>query len=170
MTKILSDHHERPIALELLTSPTKLGGAPLLQLSKSYFVKKAEADLRHLPALQYGVVSIPDDSISFDTDLDIYALDPENGFRDFIFKKTGEKEYEISGDKDMFGLFPNVDFDDGKARRDTKLLPGEKYETFGTTITIENAEASFASHVKLFLHDTSSVHLYFDGQRIRELE
>ncbi len=169
LQKTLVAHQKRPIGIELLTSPTKLGGAPMLQLSKTYLAIKAEADLRNLPALRYGVVSIPGDSVSFDTDLDTYALDPERGFQSLVFKKNNAKEYEVSANKDEIGLFPNAEIEGGKARRDEKLLPGQKYETFGTTITIQNAEASFASHLKMLLHDTSSVHLFFDGRSIKEL-
>ena len=169
LQKVLATHKERPITLDLIISPTKLGGAPLIQLSKLFLAKKAEADLLSLPLLQYGIVSIAEDSINFETDLDLYALDPDNGFRSLIFKKIGEKEYEVYGDKDEIGLFPNADFEGGKARRDTKLLPGDKFETFGTTITIENAEASFASHVKMKLNGSSVVRLYFDGEHILEL-
>lgn len=170
MKNILAVHKQRPVTLELITSPTKLGGAGMIQLSKSFFAKKAEADLRNLPPFKDGVVSIPGDSIVFITDLDIYALDPDNGFQSFVFRKTGEKEYEVFGDKDEIGLFPTVELSGGKARRDVKLLPGETFETYGTTVTIDEAEASFASHVKLIIRDSSTVHLFFDGKRIRELE
>jgi hypothetical protein len=167
---VLAKHQERPITLELITSPTKLGRASLIQLSETYLAKKAEADLRNLPLLENGIVSIPGDSIILETDLGLYALKPDNGFQSYMFKKTGENEYEISVDKDEIGLFPDIDLIGGKARRDTKLLPGETFETFGTTTTIENAEASFASDVRLKIHNSSAVHLYFDGKRIRELE
>lgn len=169
LQKTFAAHPKRPIELELITAPTKLGGAPMLQLSKLYLAKKVEADLHNLPALQYGVISIPGDSVSFDTDVDMYALDPDKGFQSLAFKKNSAYEYEVSCNKDEIGLFPNAEFEGGKARRDEKLLPGEKFETFGTTVIIENAEASFASHVRLLLRDTSSVHLYFDGKNIKEL-
>jgi hypothetical protein len=168
--KILALHKQRPITLEFITSPTKLGGAPLIQLSKTYLAKKAEADLVNLPSLNYGIVIIPGDSIAVETDLDLYALDPDKGFQSLVFKKIGTGEYETWGDKDEIGLFPNAEFEGGKARRDIKLLPDARYETFGTTTTIINAEASFASHVKLQVKDSSAVHLYFDGQHIVELQ
>jgi hypothetical protein len=170
LKNILSRHPKRPIILELITSPTKLGGAGLIQLSKTYLAKKAEADLQNLPELEDGIITIAGDSVVVETDVDLYALDPEKGFRSLVFKRTGSNEYEISGDKNEIGLFPNADFGNSKARRDMKLISGGKYETFGTTSTIENAEGSFASTIKLTLHDSTAVHLYFDGKKIRELD
>ncbi|MDP4219879.1 MAG: hypothetical protein Q8916_10785 [Bacteroidota bacterium] len=170
MAEILDRHLLRPITIEFVTSPTKLGGAPLLQLSKLYFAKKAEADRRALPSLKEGTVTIPGDSIDFATDLDLYALDPEKGFQSLVFTRTSDKEYEVSGNADEIGLFPNAEFEGGKARRDTKLVPGQRLETFGSIVTIENAEASFASRVKIRLRDSTAVHLYFDGKKMRELE
>jgi hypothetical protein len=170
LKNILAKHPERPITLEVITSPTKLGGAGLIQLSKTYLAKKAEADLRHLPQLLYGVIDVSGDSVVVETDVDLYALDPEKGFSSLVFKRTGSNEYEISGDKNEIGLFPNADFGNSKARRDMKLISGGKYETFGTTATIENAEGSFASTIKITLHDSTAVHLYFDGKKIRELD
>ena len=113
---------------------------------------------------------IPDDTVTLISDIDIYALDPDKGFRSLVFKRIGANEYEITGDKDEIGLFPAIGLIDGKARRDTKLEAGAVYETYGTDATIINAESSFASHIKLKIRDTSAVHIYFDGKRIRELE
>ncbi|MFI5263805.1 MAG: ArnT family glycosyltransferase [Candidatus Kapaibacterium sp.] len=169
LQKILALHKQRPITLELITSPTKYGSAPLIQLSKTFLAKYAEADLLNSPGLQYGAVSIPGDSITIETDLDLYALEPEKGFRSLEFKKIGDREYEISGIKDEIGLFPNAEFKGGKARRDMKLESGEKMETFGSEVTIIDAESSFASHVRLKITDTSSVHLYYNGEHLVEL-
>ena len=146
---ILAAHTQRPIVLELVTSPTKLGGAGMIQLSKNFLARKAEADRINFKGLEYGKVVIPNDTITLISDIDMYALDPEKGFTSLVFRKIGANEYEVSGDKDEIGLFPAIGLIDGKARRDTKLEAGTVYETFGTTITIENAEVSFASHVKL---------------------
>lgn len=167
---ILTSHPQRPIVLELITSPTKLGGAGMIQLSKNFLARKAEADRIHFAGLEYGVVEIPDDTITLISDIDMYALDPEKGFGSLVIKKIGTDEYEVSGDKDEIGLFPAIGLIDGKARRDTKLEAGAVYQTYGTDATIEKAESSFASHIKLKIRDTSAVHIYFDGKRIRELE
>ena len=156
--------------LELITSPTKLGGAGMIQLSKNFLARKAEADRMDFAGLEYGKVEVPDDTITLISDIDMYALDPAKGFGSLVIKKIGTNEYDISGNKDEIGLFPAIGLIDGKARRDTKLEAGAVYETYGTSATIVKSEFSFASHIKLKIRDTSAVHIYFDGKRIRELE
>jgi hypothetical protein len=166
---ILSDNTKRPITLHLLTSPIKLGGAPILQLSNSYLSVFAEAERKELPGMKYGSLGNMRDSVGLYTDLDVYALDPKKGFQSYVVKKISADELEIYGDENEIGMMPNTPIEGGVARRDRVLKVGETYEADGATITILKAQGAFASHVKVKVKDTLSLPVYFDGVGLREL-
>jgi hypothetical protein len=168
--RILEHHPERPITLELLASPAKLGDAPLLQLLPKFVAIKADAEIRNFPSREFGTIRIPGDTIDVTKDIDVFAYDPDTGFTGYSFKHIGSGEFDISGNEQQIGLFPNMNLFN-KSRRDAALHPGVHYRTYpGSDVEVLSTESSFASHLTLRNYDTASVALYFDGSHIKELE
>jgi hypothetical protein len=167
---ILSVNTHRPIQLNLLTSPIKLGGAPIFQLSNSYLAIIPEAQRKELASMKYGSLGSSRDSVGLYTDLDIYALDPKKGFQSYVVKKISANELDVSGDENVIGMMPNTPIVGGVARRDRVLREGGVYETEGASITILKAQGAFASHVIVKVKDTLSLPIYFNGVGLTELD
>lgn len=171
---ILSRHPERPIVLNVLTNPIKLGDAQLIQLSTVFLPITAEAERRKEPLLAVGSLGDAKQEVSHFSNLDIYALDPNRGFDRLFITRTdsslhvGEnpEETKISGGR--LGFAPNIPINDGVAKRDRIYAPGQTYNTEGAITTVLRAEGAFIKEAMIRINDTAGVPVYFDGKHIRE--
>lgn len=164
---ILAEHIERPLMLNFVLSPIKLGGAPIMQLSQSYTAIMAEAERLKLPSMSYGSLGSLTDSVWLVTSVDAYALHPEVGFSSLQTKALDAKTLEVECYPKFMGLQPNASLADGVARRDRVLKDGDIIDTYGTTVKILRAQGAFASHAIITIKDTAGLPIYFDGDRVR---
>jgi hypothetical protein len=167
---ILTLHQERPITLNFLTCPTKLGGAPIMQLGRNVMLLKAEAERLHHPEFALGSLSSARGKVDIGLGVDIYALDPDKGFRSYSIKQIAEKEFEVRGDENEIGIAVDAEFNDGVARRDRILKVGEVFETDAGTVTILKAQGAMASSVKITIKDSVGLPVFFDGNAIRTIK
>ncbi len=175
---ILAEHKERPLMLNFVLSPIKLGGAPVMQLSQSYIAIMAEAERLKLPDLAYGSLGTMgdsywlmklSDSVGLVTGVDAYALNTEYGFSGLQVKELDGKTLEVECYPKYLGLQPNASLADGVARRDRVYKDGDSVETYGTTVKMLKAKGAFTSHAIITIKDTAGLPIYFDGDRVRLL-
>lgn len=166
---ILTEHPKRPIMLNFVLSPIKLGGAPIMQLSQSYTAIMAEAERLKLPSLAYGSLGTLPDSVWLVTSVDAYALHPEVGFSSLQTKQLDSATLEVECYPKFIGLQPNASLADGVARRDRVYKDGDIVETYGTTVKILGAQGAFTSHAIITVKDTAGLPIYFDGNIVRTI-
>lgn len=168
--QLLSRHPERPITLNVITSPIKLGEAQLLQLSTSYLPRMAEAERKKEPLLAMGSLGGAKEEIGYISNVTIYALDPSKGFdglvtevRDSILRLTMTPNAKLA-------FAPNIPITNGVAIRDRRYAPGTSYNTGGATITVNASEGAFIKDATIRINETAGLAVYFDGKHIRELK
>ena len=166
---ILAEHTERPLMLNFVLSPIKLGGAPVMQLSQSYTAIMAEAERLKLPSLAYGSLGALGDSVWLVTSVDAYALNTEYGFMSLRVKQLNSHTLEVDCYPKYLGLQPNASLADGVARRDRVYKDGDIVETYGTSVKMLKAKGAFTSHAIITVKDTSGLPIYFDGERVRTI-
>jgi protein O-mannosyl-transferase len=164
---ILSEHTERPVMLNFVLSPIKLGGAPIMQLSQSYTAIMAEAERLKLPSLAYGSLGSLTDSVWLVTSVDAYALYPEMGFATLSVTQKDSARLEVECDPRFIGIQPNASLADGVARRDRVYKDGDSVDTYGTRVKMLKAKGAFTSHATIHIKDTAGLPIYFDGDRVR---
>ena len=163
---ILSEHTERPIMLNFVLSPIKLGGAPIMQLSQSYTAIMAEAERTKLASLASGSLGTLPDSVWLITGVDAYALNAEYGFSRLQVKELS-KTLEVECYPEFIGLQPNASLADGVARRDRVYKDGDIAETYGTSVKMLRAKGAFTSHTIIAIKDSVGLPIYFDGDHVR---
>lgn len=163
---ILSEHTERPIMLNFVLSPIKLGGAPIMQLSQSYTAIMAEAERTKLASLASGSLGTLPDSVWLITGVDAYALNAEYGFSRLQVKELS-KTLEVECYPEFIGLQPNASLADGVARRDRVYKDGDIAETYGTSVKMLRAKGAFTSHAIIAIKDSVGLPIYFDGDHVR---
>ncbi len=164
---ILTEHTERPLMLNFVLSPIKLGGAPVMQLSQSYTAIMAEAERLKLQSLSYGSLGTLPDSVWLVTSVDAYALNTELGFMGLQVKELDRKTIAVECNPEYIGLQPNASLADGVARRDRVYKDGDIVETYGASVKMLRAKGAFASRAIITIKDTSGLPIYFDGERVR---
>ncbi len=172
--EILGRHPERPIVLNVITNPIKLGDAQLIQLSTVFLPITAEAERRNEPLLAVGSLGDAKQEVSHFSNLDIYALDPDMGFAQLYITQTdsslyvGEYPPKLKFSAGQLAFAPNIPITDGVAKRDRAYAPGESYNTEGAIIKVRKAQGAFIKEAEIFINDTAGVPVYFDGKHIRE--
>jgi hypothetical protein len=166
---ILANHPERPITLNLITNPIKLGDAQLIQLSTAFLPIAAEAERRNDPLLAVGSLGDAKDEVDHISNLDIYALDPDSAFNGLLIKGSGSVLHIGMTPDARLAFAPNIPITDGVAKRDRVYTPGSTYNTDGAIITVRTAEKAFIKEADILVNDTAGVPIYFDGTHIREL-
>ncbi|HEY6172506.1 MAG TPA: hypothetical protein VIX80_09640, partial [Candidatus Kapabacteria bacterium] len=166
---ILTEHTERPLMLNFVLSPIKLGGAPVMQLSQSYTAIMAEAERLKLPSLAYGSLGTLGDSVWLITSVDAYALNTEYGFMGLQIREIDNKTLEVQCSPKYLGLQPNASLADGIARRDRVYKDGDSVETYGTSVKMLKAKGAFTSHAIITIKDTAGLPIYYDGNIVRTI-
>lgn len=167
---ILTEHTKRPLMLNFVLSPIKLGGAPIMQLSQSYTAIMAEAERLKLPSMSYGSLGSLTDSVWLVTSVDAYALNTEYSFMGLRVSQLDAKTLEVDCYPKYIGLQPNASLADGIARRDRVYKDGDIVETYGTNVKILRAKGAFASRALITIKDTAGLPIYFDGERVRVVD
>ncbi len=166
---VLNTHPTRPVKLNLIDVPAKLGSASVMMVGVPELVCQAEAERLGLPSLQFGVES--DDHLPTEKAIDIYALDPTEGFSHIHWQKLSDTSLLISVAADShLRLEPALLKWKGASRRDWKLGNGDVFEVGTNRVTILDADGSFARSVKIdFLAsaDSSWLPVFYDGHEFK---
>lgn len=160
---VLNEHPQRPLQLDILTLPAKLGSASVMLVGLPEFVQECEAERRSLPEMKYG--DARGANLPVERAVDVFALDFANGFRGFHWKPDGTNAIIVTADSASTVRFDPSEYKlHGESRRDWHLKNGEVFPIGTNRVTILDAEGSFARSVRIQFSDTSWLPIVFDGK------
>jgi hypothetical protein len=164
--QVLAAHPERPIRIDLVTVPAKLGSASVMQVALQEFTREAEAERRQLPGLRYGDARGADLPVS--RAIDLYALDLDRGFGNVIIDAVARNTWKVSvPEGSPTRLEPALFKIAGASRRDWKLHNGDTLTAGVNRLTILEADGSMATSILVELQDSSFTPVFFDGMIFR---
>ncbi len=169
LKSVLNAHPQRPISLNLISVPAKLGSASVMAVALPEFVRQCEAERLNGPGLRYG--SADGAPINVERAIDVYALDLSEGFSGMSWRRdsTGATIIETPSDSHVL-LEPALFKLHGVSRRDWKLTDGDTLNVWSNKVTILKADGSFARSVRVQPRSTGALQLLFDGKRFIVLE
>ena len=164
LSHILAEHPQRPIILLFLNRPSKLGGAPLLQLSINDVLSQAELERTHSDKLPMG--GMFDTLIDSETPLLVLSLDAEKEFSAIQIKQISKNTFEFSSsDNSVLRFIPAIEYKNNLASRDQQFIVGDTLRSAYADVFLLEVQRSLATKVRVIINDTTMLPLLFNGKQ-----
>ncbi len=166
---VLNTHPSRPLKLDLLDVPAKVGSASVMLVGFPEFIRQAEAERLALPGLRYG--DEMGTNLTVEKAVDIYALDPFEGFSHMVWQRLSDTSITLSAAPGSHLRFEPVIFKlNGVSRRDWKLKNGDVFDVGTNRVTVLEADGSFARAIRIENTGASWLPVLFDGRTFQALQ
>jgi hypothetical protein len=163
---LLSERPQRPLYVQFVTVPAKLGSSSVMQLGVEDLLKQAE--LERLGGADYKLASIANEKLEAQVAVEIYALDAARGYQDVKIDELTPRSFMVSVPKgSATNIIPSMGFTAGVARRDWELRQGDTLRLPGVRVTLVEAEGPVASKLAVDLTDSMFTPMIFDVDRFR---
>ncbi len=164
LSEILANHPQRPIKFLFLNRPTKLAGAPLLQLSINDVLSQAELERTHSEKLALG--GMFDTLIDSESPLLVASLNAEKEFSALQITQISKNIFEFSStDKGSLRFIPAIEHSNNLASRDQQYSVGDTLHSKEADLVLLEVQRSVVSKARVIINDTTILPLLFDGKR-----
>ncbi len=164
LSHILAEHPQRPIKLLFLNRPSKLGGAPLLQLSINDLLSQAELERTHSDKLPMG--GMFDTLIDSETPLLVLSLDAEKDFSAMQVKQISKDTFEFSSsDNSSLRFIPANENRNNFASRDQQFIVGDTLRSVYADVVLLEVQRSVVTRARVIINDTTMLPLLFNGKQ-----
>ncbi len=164
LSHILAEHPQRPIKLLFLNRPSKLGGAPLLQLSINDVLSQAELEQTHSEKLATG--GLFDTLIDSETPLFVLSLDTKKEFSAMEIKQISKNIFEFSSsDNSSLRFIPAIENSNNLASRDQMFSIGDTLRSVYADVILLEVQRSVVTKARVIIYDTTMLPLLFNGKQ-----
>jgi Dolichyl-phosphate-mannose-protein mannosyltransferase len=167
MSGILASIPKRPLRVGFIVVPAKLGSAPVLQLGTEAVLRRAEAD--RLNAFNHETASTVGVNVEVWTAVNVYALDPSEGFRNLVVTQIATDRYLVSASlKSSMILYPANLTTNVVARRDRVMAVDDSVVTPECVAIVRAVESGMAKSIEVHVRDTAATLISFNHENVFE--